>query len=260
MKFRRTNQRYGATPAPETPYQKASQLWDERIGAARVQARNWRLMAIGSLVLAGGLAASTVWQASQSRVIPYVVEVDRLGSARAVAPVGEDYRPTDPQIAWHLAAFVRKVRSVSTDPAIVRENWLEAYDYVTKRGAVTLGGYARAADPFAGGREASVSIQVTSVVRASDRSFQVKWIERRFERGNLVDTGHWTGILTIKIDTPRTAERVRKNPLGLYIDAIDWSREIDAAPPPAPARPLQPVPADAPTPQSSPDNGAADVR
>ena len=49
--FRRASMRYGRTPEPETPYQKAAQVWDERIGAARVQAKNWRLMAFGSLIL-----------------------------------------------------------------------------------------------------------------------------------------------------------------------------------------------------------------
>ena len=51
--FKRAVQRYGRTPEPETPYQRAGQLWDERIGSARVQARNWRLMAFGCLALAG---------------------------------------------------------------------------------------------------------------------------------------------------------------------------------------------------------------
>ena len=35
--FKRTVQRYGQTPEPVTPFQKAAQLWDERIGASRVQ-------------------------------------------------------------------------------------------------------------------------------------------------------------------------------------------------------------------------------
>ena len=43
MLFRRASVRYGRTPEPETPYHKAAQIWDERIGAARIQARNWRL-------------------------------------------------------------------------------------------------------------------------------------------------------------------------------------------------------------------------
>ena len=62
MRFRRAVQRYGQTPEPETPYQRAGQLWDERIGSARVQARNWRLMAFGGLFLGTGLSAALVWQ------------------------------------------------------------------------------------------------------------------------------------------------------------------------------------------------------
>ena len=54
MQFRRASARYGRTPEPETPYQKAAQVWDDRIGSARVQARNWRLIAFGNLILAGG--------------------------------------------------------------------------------------------------------------------------------------------------------------------------------------------------------------
>src|SRR6266508_591744 len=70
--FRRPSVRYGQTPAPETPYQRAAQVWDDRIGSARVQARNWRLIAFGNLVLAAGLAAGLVWQSAQGTVVPWV--------------------------------------------------------------------------------------------------------------------------------------------------------------------------------------------
>ena len=227
MKFRRALQRYGKTPEPETPYQRAGQVWDERIGSARVQARNWRLMAFGGLLLATGLSAGLLWQSMQSRVVPYVVEVDRLGEARAVAPAAADYRPTDPQIAWHLGRFVTNVRAVSLDPVLMRQNWLSAYAFVTNRGAQFLDEYARRADPFGAVGTRSVSVQVTSVVRASDRSFQVKWTETAYERGSLADTIRWTAILSIVVRPPSSAETLRKNPLGLYIDAIDWSQELD---------------------------------
>jgi type IV secretory pathway TrbF-like protein len=237
MLFKRSVQRYGRTPEPETPYQRAGQLWDERIGSARVQARNWRLMAFGCLALTTGLSGGLLWQSAQSRVTPYVVEVDRLGEARTVAPADSDYRPTDPQIAWHLAKFVENVRSVSLDPVVTRRNWLSAYDFTTQRGAVFLGDYARAADPFGRIGERTVSVQVTSVVRASDRSFQVKWTETAFERGALAGRANWTAILTIVTRAPASADVLRKNPLGIYVDAIDWSRELDVpAQPPAPAQ------------------------
>src|SRR4051812_11574541 len=148
MRFKRTIQRYGRTPEPETPYQRAGQLWDERIGSARVQARNWRLMALGGLLLTCGLSGALGSQSMQSRGVPYVVEVDQLGEARAVAPAANDYRPTDPQIAWHLARFISNIRSVSLDPVLMRENWLSAYDFATDRGALFIGEYARASNPF----------------------------------------------------------------------------------------------------------------
>lgn len=231
MKFRRAVQRYGRTPEPETPYQRAGQVWDERIGSARVQARNWRLMAFGGLFLSTGLSAGLVWQSMQSRILPYVVEVDRLGEARAVAPATADYRPTDPQIAWHLGRLIANVRSVSLDPVLMRENWLSAYDFVTARGALFLGEHARASDPFGKVGTRSVSVQVTSVVRASDRSFQVKWSESEYERGSLSGSSRWTAILSVEVRPPRSAEALRRNPLGLHVDAIDWSRELEVAPP-----------------------------
>ena len=135
--FKRPAAHYGKSPEPQTPYQRAAQVWDERIGSARVQARNWRIMAFGSLFLSAGFAAALVWQSARGTVVPWVVQVDRLGQAQSVAPATADYRPTDPQIAWHLARFIEQVRSIPADPIIVRQNWLRAYEWTTDRGAAS---------------------------------------------------------------------------------------------------------------------------
>ena len=236
MIFKRSVQRYGQTPEPETPFQRAGQLWDERIGSARVQARNWRWMAFGALGLAGGLTAAFTWQSAQSRVVPYVVEVDKLGAARAVAPAEAGHLASDPEIAWHLSEFIRHVRTVSLDPVLMRRDWLVAYDFVTPRGAAFLGAYARQARPFDAVGEQTVAVQVTSVVRASDRSFQVKWSETAYARGDEDGTSRWTAILGVRMRPPNDADTLRRNPLGIYVDAIDWSRELESpATPGAPA-------------------------
>jgi type IV secretory pathway TrbF-like protein len=235
MRFRRAVQRYGRTPEPVTPYQKAAQVWDERIGSARVQARNWRLMAFGGLALSTALSGALMWQSMQSRIVPYVVAVDRLGEARAIAPADRDYQPTDPQIAWFLGRFISNVRSISLDPVLMRQNWLSAYDFATQRGTRFLNDYARQADPFGEVGARTVSVQATSIVRASDRSFQVKWTETEYDRGSFAGTTHWTAILSVVTRPPATADTLRRNPLGLYVDAIDWSRELDETP--SPARP-----------------------
>jgi len=226
MLFRLPSVRYGRTLEPETPFQKAAQVWDERIGSARVQARNWRLIAFSSLFLAAGLACGLLWQAARGTVTPWVVEIDKLGQAQAVAPAIGEYQPTDPQIAWHLARFIANVRSMSADPVIVRQNWLAAYDFVTDKGAVALNDYARANDPFSKIGKIEVAVEISSVIRASSDSFRVAWIERRYENASLAATEHWTAILTIVINTPHNAEHLRKNPLGIFVNAINWSKEL----------------------------------
>ena len=210
----------------ETPYQKAAQVWDERIGSARVQARNWRLMAFGCLFLLAGFAAALVWQSGRGTVVPWVVQIDNLGQAQAVAPAVADYRPTDPQIAWHLARFIEQVRSIPADAIIVRQNWLRAYDFTTDRGAMALNDYARSNDPFTRVGKQQVAVDVSSVIRASPESFRVAWTERRYQDGSLAETSRWTAILTVVVQPPRDTEKLRANPLGIYVNAINWSREL----------------------------------
>lgn len=232
MKFKRSQLHYGQTEAPVTPYQKAQQVWDERIGSARVQARNWRLMAFGCLGLVGGLSLQLAVLSTTSRVTPYVVEVERGGSIRAVAPAIESYEPSDAQIAAELARFIEHVRGVSTDPVVVKQSWLKAYDYATDRAAQTLNDYARENDPFAKIGQRSVSVEITSVVRASPTSFQLRWREKAFENGAAAGAQSFTGVLTIVSKPPRDAATLRANPLGIYVNAINWSRELESVTPP----------------------------
>lgn len=224
--FKRPTTHYGKTPEPVTPYQKAAQVWDERIGSARVQARNWRYMAFGCLILSAGFASALVWQSARGTVVPWVVEIDRHGEARAVESAVADYRPTDPQVAWHLARFIEQVRGLPSDPIVLRQNWLRAYEFTTDRGAVALNEYARSNDPFTRVGRQQVSVEVSSVIRASPDSFRVAWSEQHYENGQLSRTERWTAILTIVLQQPRTAERLRANPLGIYVNAISWSREM----------------------------------
>ena len=224
--FRRPTVRYGATPEPETPYQKAGQVWDERIGSARVQAKNWRLAFFATLALSSGLAAGLAWQSVRGTVTPWVVQVDRLGQAQAVAPAVADYRPTDPQIAWHLARFIEEVRSIPDDPVVLRQNWLDAYNYVTDKGALALNDYARTNDPFSKIGKAQVAVDVSSVIRASDDSFRVEWVERHYVDDALAATERWSAILTIVVQTPTDADRLKKNPLGVYVHSLNWSKEL----------------------------------
>lgn len=224
--FRRPTNHYGKSPEPVTPYQRAGQVWDDRLGSARVQARNWRLAFFGTLFLSGGLAAAVVWQASRGTITPWVVEVDKLGEARSVAPADGEFAPTDPQIAFHLARFIEHVRSIPADPVVLRRDWLSAYDFATTSGAQALNDYARTNDPFAEIGKRQVAVDVSSVIRASKDSFRIAWTERRYQDGSLLETSRWSAIVTVTIQPPRTADALRTNPLGVFVSSLNWSKEL----------------------------------
>lgn len=227
MFFKRASVSFGESPAAETPYQKAGQVWDERLGTACAQAANWRLMAFGCLALAMATSAGLVWRSLQSTVTPYVVEVDQLGAVQAVGPAAMAYEPTDAQIAHHLARFLENVRGLSVDPVVVRQNWLAAYDYTTDKGALVLNDYARDNDPFASVGRRSRTVDVISVVRISDDSFQARWTERSFENGAHTGTERYTALITLIIDPPRDAVSLRKNPLGIFIHGLNWGQDLN---------------------------------
>ncbi len=226
MSFKRSSTSYGTSPFPQTPYQKAGQVWDERIGSARVQAKNWRLMALGCLGLCFVTSGALVWRSMQSTVTPYIVEVDETGAARAVAPATERYIANDAQVAHQLANFIQHIRGLSVDPVVVRDNWLKAYDFVTDKAAITLNEYAGANDPFADIGRKSRTVDVISVVRVSDDSFQARWIEKTYENGALKQATRYTGLFSIITQSPTDAATLRANPLGLYVHSLNWGEDL----------------------------------
>src|SRR5258708_27619110 len=61
------------------PYLAARREWDERYGDLITRAKNWRTMAALSSLIALVATSGVVWLSARSRVVPFVVLVDKLG-------------------------------------------------------------------------------------------------------------------------------------------------------------------------------------
>jgi type IV secretory pathway TrbF-like protein/predicted MFS family arabinose efflux permease len=180
---------------PGTLYQKAKHAWTGRLVSARLEARSWRFVAFGSTSLSMVLGLAVVISAGRSEVLPYVLEVERLNGPRAANLASN--APSDAQIAHFLARFVKNVRSLSSDPIVVRANWMDALNYVTDHGAQALNDYAHSAKPFMQVGSRPVTVQVLYVVRASDSSFEVRWKENTYETGAIAKSEQFTGSAEI---------------------------------------------------------------
>jgi type IV secretion system protein VirB5 len=211
-----------------TSYQKATGLWAERLGAARSQTSNWRLAAIGSTSLSALLGLGLAISAGRASVAPYVVEVDRLDEERIITEPMKLHGPSDAQIAYFLARFIKNARSRSTDPIAVRANWMDALNYVTDRAAQALYDHARHADPFTKVGTQPVAVDVIYVVRASGDSFEIRWKEQTYNNGVILRTERFTGVAVFSFQAPKSVETLKKNPLGLYVSTFNWSSDLVA--------------------------------
>ena len=216
--------RRAQSSAPEaTPYQRAGQAWDDRMGLSLAHARNWRRMALANLALAGFLGAGWWVQADRAVVKPFVVEVSDWGETQRITAIDGRYEPSEAQIGHALASWIRDVRSKSIDPIVIRQNWLRAYDLLSPRAATFLNAWAGAHDPFADvGREA-VNVEVLNVIRRTGRTYDLQWRETRFINGQQAGVERWRALITTGVREPRTEAELMKNPLGLRIEDISWT-------------------------------------
>ena len=107
----------------ETPYLRAAQQWDHRIGDARAQARNWRLMAFSSIAIAGIFAAGFAYEATRVKVAAYYVPVDEIGRPGHVELVGNVYTPSNAAIIYFLSEWTRTMFAKPTDPIVARRTF-----------------------------------------------------------------------------------------------------------------------------------------
>jgi type IV secretion system protein VirB5 len=118
------------------------------------------------------------------------------------------------------------VRGLPSDPVVVRQNWLRAYDWTTQSGAQALNAMGQERDPLNEVGRVTVAVEVLSVVRASGDSFNIRWREKTYASGVLTSAERYSGVATIVLEPPTTPDGLSRNPLGLYVHAFTWSRDL----------------------------------
>jgi type IV secretion system protein VirB5 len=216
--------------ALDTPYLRARQEWDRRMGAALEHARNWRRATFANTAVVLVAVVGLVVLGRQPKAVPHVIEIDHLGAVAYRGPVGPttDYTPSEAVLRYHLRRFLEDTRTISSDAMVLRHNWLDAYTLVTPRGGTMLSAYVQRPDndPFQRAQDERVSIELLSAVRVSNDTWQIDWRETTSDK-NGQPTGApavWRGMFHIVLRRPTTEEEMAKNPIGLYVDEFHWDK------------------------------------
>jgi len=211
------------------PYLAARHEWDERYGDLITRARNWRTMAALSGIVALVATSGLIWMSAHSRVVPFVVLIDSLGRPVASGIAEQSSGNDDRLRRASIFTWVENLRLVTTDGVAQRKAIERVYaDIASGSAAQTfISDFYRSAPPASRAQTETVSVDVTSVLPTSDRTYEVEWIETtRDLYGTVKATDHWKGSFSVVINPPTDERLARVNPMGLYITNASWAKVL----------------------------------
>ena len=197
--------------SPATPADRARAVMDKRIGSVVVQSYNWRRISLGLLVVCIALSIGLTVQSLKSRVIPYVVTVDKSTGEveKAGAFVSQDYTPQEAEVRYFLAQFIQNARSIQLDP--VQQEKMQKNEHFSDR-------YATYTE----------QVKIVSIEKIPETdSYHAVWTEEEFE----ISTGHqeskkYQAVFSITTIPPEDDATLLINPLGIYISDLNFSTEL----------------------------------
>lgn len=220
--------------APENPYLAARRTWNAQSAENAASRQMFQILGILSLLIALASVGGIIHIGSQSKFIPYVVEVDKHSQPMAVAPA-ERAAPVDQRIVLAaVAAWVSDIRLVTPDIALQRKAIFRLYSMLSPNDPATtkanqwLNG-TKESSPFVRAADETVSIELTSVIPQTAETWQVDWIESSRDRqGNMKGKPQrWRALVTVHVmatTAATTEEDIRNNPLGVHVRDFSWSK------------------------------------
>ncbi|MEY4756084.1 MAG: hypothetical protein RJA34_982 [Pseudomonadota bacterium] len=212
----------------QNPYLNARQEWDERYGGLISRARNWQMMAAGSLAVAVVAVVGIAYVGSQSKIQPFVVVTDQLGSPVAVArPAAIAKADFDKRLMIaQLAAFIKDVRTMLPDAVAQQVSINRVYAMAGRDVAGFLNDFFKENSPFS--VDGSVTrVDISSVIPQGGETYQVSWLETKAKPGTTAVAERWKAVITVGVDA-MLAENQKValwNPFGIYVKSISWTKE-----------------------------------
>ncbi|MCZ7450242.1 conjugal transfer protein TrbF [Agrobacterium rhizogenes] len=218
-----------ANQPPESPYLAARQEWTERYGTYVQSARAWRTVGILGLSMAVIGFTYAMYLSTQVRLVPYIVEVDKLGTSVA-AGFPQQIEYADARVVRAtLATFVTSFRSITPD-ALVQKQYIDrTYALLRTSDPSTekINAWFRGNSPFERAKTSTVAIEVNNIVALSNQSYQIDWTEfERDRKGKETGTRRFRGVVTVALTAPQDEAIIRLNPIGLYVRDFDWTAQL----------------------------------
>jgi len=210
------------------PYLNGRREWNERYGSYIVQAKNWRIAALFSLSIALLAVVGVIYIGSQSKIKPFLVEVDKVGTpieAKELQAMKIDQKV----IKYALGDFIVNYRTIyKSDMNIQKQMIFRTYKYLSS----SLPAYTQISEnfqnksPFA--ETFDRQIEIVSVLPLGEKTYQIDWIEKTIDRtGKTISIDKYRATTNIVFNIPTTEKEIMSNPIGLFIKDIALQKTLN---------------------------------
>jgi type IV secretion system protein VirB5 len=213
----------------KSPYLAARDEWNERYRDLILAARNWRLLAMTSSVVALVAVLGLIVIGAKPKVIPYIVAVDNLGKVVSHGTAVQASVADDRLKRAALWSWVQDWRMVSSDAAVEKNAIERVYAQIGNGtpAAIRISDAYRDGSPLKLAQTETVSVNVRALYASSKDSYEVEWTETTFDlKGEQTGTQNLKGVITISIHPPEDEGLARVNPLGIYVTNVSWSKVL----------------------------------
>lgn len=207
--------------------------WDERYGDAYAQAKNWRKLAVFSMVAAVLLGAGYITEARRDKVQTVFVAVNEFGQTVSSGLVDASNTKVSPAaVKMALTQWIKNVRNVSRDTTMQKAAMDEVYRPLTVPAKKFVEefyfGNQQAgippANPFDRMRSEIVGVTTVDYMQLTANTAQITWTEVvRSLAGDTKETKKMQANITFDVIAPATPAEAARNPLGIQIQGVAWT-------------------------------------
>jgi type IV secretion system protein TrbF len=203
----------------ETPATEGKQYHEMLYEAQKRSVYAWKLLCCV-------LCAYAVWDRIErwpllaaKQYAPVVIAEHEDGSMRFVGEPDANWTPKDINILDELEWAVQTIRGRTKDAQFDRHLWHRLFRRCTVNGQRKLEHEFAALEKVP--EKGRISIQILSINKMSEQTFDVRWEELREDLSGGVHPARFRGLFTVMIEVPRTLDGLKANERGTWLE--DWS-------------------------------------
>ncbi len=200
----------------DSPFLRAKGRYMDVFAGLASNAAQWRLSTFVLLLLLVFSVIGNIQQATNSRAVPYVVQVDEHGYAIPIQPADVS-SINNRVVSSQIGQFITNMRIRVMDRMAQRHFSVTTYRSIAQNSDALRAAddYFRNNAPF--DAKEPVTIEIRSVIPITQFTYQAEWTERTGVEASAANARRYQGVFDVEISPPTDVQNLINNPLGVYI-------------------------------------------